>query len=28
MAHRVNDATLKPENYTTPGDATFLEVAL
>jgi len=23
MAHRVNDATLKPENYTTPGDATF-----
>uniref|UniRef100_UPI0037045832 hypothetical protein n=1 Tax=Vibrio cidicii TaxID=1763883 RepID=UPI0037045832 len=22
MAHRVNDATLKPENYTTPGDAT------
>lgn len=23
MAHRVNDATLKPENYTTPGDATL-----
>ena len=23
MAHHVNDVTLEPENYTTPGDVTF-----
>ena len=24
MAHHVNDATLEPENYTTPGDVTHV----